>query len=196
MQTATAMKAPLSILAAPMNPKLELEAWPAPGGGLLLSAHLAPYDGSGFRVRANLFLLIPMQGRPSVMAPYAALSLQSRDWMTDIVSDELDLREDGVIFIATASQQFPLGPIDGTIMLFEWQLRGLAAVAHHLLVSEAREVLGLAPASFAGPENSINNFASGASLQAVPASVVTRCGRLIDVMQQTSRSPVDSSARS
>jgi hypothetical protein len=188
MQTATALKAPISL--TPTNSKIELGVWPASGGGLLLCAHLAAYDGAGVKARANIFLSIPTHGRSSLMAPYAELSRQSCDWMTDVISDELGVDDGGITFRAAPHQCFRPGPIAGDIMLSEWQLRGLAAVARYLLFAEASEALTGRALECDALMNSIATLAVGASLQPVPSSVVTRCGRNIDVTQQLSRSVI------
>jgi hypothetical protein len=190
MQTATAFKAPLSVSETPTNPKLELAVWPAPGGGLLLSAHLAAYGGAGVRARANIFLSIPTHGTPSLMAPYIEPSRRSCDFVTDIVCDELRLANDGVIFTAASHQCIKNGPIAGDIMLSEWKLRGLAAVARHLLLAEASDALPSSALQYSALMSSIGVLAVGASLQPVPTSVVTRCGRNIDVIQELARSTV------
>jgi hypothetical protein len=165
------------------TPRLDLEAWPAAGGGLLLTSNLAAYGTGRNRTAATLFLTVPSHGKPSLMAPYARLNRASRDWMTDTVADELDLDKDNLIFSLAAYQTFDLGDIDGSIMLPEWPLRGLAAVARHLLLAEAAEVMGSSMPHDPSP-SAIRSFAAGASLQSLPAAVMTRCGRRIDIAPQ------------
>jgi hypothetical protein len=187
MQAGTA-RAPQPIAKA--HTRVDLDVWPAAGGGILLSSILSSFGAPATRPMPNLFFSITPRGDSCLMGPYAELSTEDRDWIIDIMCDELELPERGMRFAPTAGQLFRREPVAAAVLVSEWQLRGIAAVARCLLIGDASEVWGVSPSrcaysrgsiACAGKVQAIASFAAGASLHPVPSRVETRCGRAIHI---------------